>query len=196
MTIMAGMEGFVPLPHTGKDVPGEFGDKSLYQVVRYKGIFDINELYRVINDWLVSKGYQVHESKYKSIALQTGGKEKTFDWNAHRKMTEFIMIWIDLHFQFQDIMEVEVVKNGKTVKLQKGLIMVRIQHRLEYDFSERMGRTKMGNVIVKFMTQIMWKKKIDSLWEDKLRFKCYELMNVIKETLDFMTKGNEHYDVW
>jgi len=193
---MAGMEGFVRLPDAGKDVPGEFEEGGLYQVIRYKGIFDINELYRIIHDWLISKGYQVHESKYKSIALQTGGKERTFDWNAHRKMTEFITIWIRLHFQFQDIMEVEVVKDGKKVKLQKGLVMVRIEHHLEFDFSERMGRTAVGVAIVAFMQKVMWKKKIDSLWEDKLRFKCYELMNVIKETLDFMTKGNEHYDVW
>ncbi len=193
---MAGMEGFVQLPDTGKGHPGEYGFDSLYQVIRYKGIVDINELYRIIHDWLVSKGYQVHEQKYKAISLQTGGKEKTFDWNAHRKMTEFVSVWIRLHFQFQDMMEVEVVKNGKKVKLYKGLVMVRIIHSLEFDFAERMGRSKLGDAIVNFMTTIMWKKKIDSLWEDKLRFKCYELANVIKETLDFMTKGNEHYDVW
>ncbi len=193
---MAGMEGFVPLPTTGKDQSAGYKDYSLYQVLRYKGIFDINDAYRIIHDWLISKGYEVHESKYKSISLQTGGVEKTFDWQAYRKMTEFIMIWIHLHFQFQDIMEVEVVKNNKKVKLQKGLVMVRIEHALEYDFSERMGKTKLDATIVKFMTTIMWKKKIDTLWEDKLRFKCYELMNVVKETFEFMTKGNEHYDVW
>lgn len=193
---MAGMEGFVPLPTTGKEQVAGYKDYSLYQVLRYKGIFDINDAYRIIHDWLISKGYEVHESKYKSISLQTGGVEKTFDWQAYRKMTEFIMIWIHLHFQFQDIMEVEVVKNGKKVKLQKGLVMVRIEHALEYDFSERLGKTKLDATIVKFMTTIMWKKKIDSLWEDKLRFKCYELMNVVKETFEFMTKGNEHYDVW
>lgn len=194
---MAGMEGFVPLPTARKEQRGgDFDYPSIYQVIRYKGIFDINELYRIINDWLVSKGYQVHESKYKSIALQTGGKERTFDWNAHRKMTEFIEVWIFLHFQFQDMMEVEVVKEGKKVKLYKGLIMVRVEHKLVFDFSERMGGTKWSAAIVEFMTKIMWKKKIDTLWEDKLRFKTYELMNVIKESLDFMTKGNEHYDVW
>lgn len=194
---MAGMEGFVPLPTAGKEqIGGEFEETSIYQVIRYKGIFDINELYRIINDWLVSKGYQVQEHKYKSIALQTGGKERTFDWNAHRKMTEFITIWIFLHFQFQDMMEVEVVKEGKKVKLHKGLIMIRVQHKLEFDFSERMGKTKWSAAIVEFMQKAMWRKKIDTLWEDKLRFKTYELMNVIKEALDFMTKGNEHYDVW
>lgn len=190
------MEGFTPPINAKKDQVAGYKDPTLYQVLRYKGVFDINELYRIIYDWLISKGYVVHESKYKSISLQTGGKEKTFDWQANKKVTEFVMYWMYVHFQFQDIMEVEVIKDGKKVKLQKGLVMVRIEPALEFDFTERFGKTKLEGAIMTFMTKIMWKKKIDSLWEDKLRFKSYELMNVIKETLDFMTKGNEHYDAW
>jgi hypothetical protein len=193
---MAEMDGFLRNPGFDKGQPAGVTDESLHQVIRYKGVFDIHELYKIIYDWLISRGYQVHESKYKSIALQTGGKERSFDWNAHKKVTEFVMYWINLHFQFQDLMEVEVIKDGKPKKLVRGLLLIRIQHKLEFDFGERMGRTKFHMSMVNFLTKIMWKKKIDTLWEDKLRFKCYELMNIIKETLDFMTKGNEHYDVW
>ncbi len=106
------------------------------------------------------------------------------------------MYWMNIHFQFQDLMDIEVIKDGKPKKMQRGLILIRIQPGLEFDFAERMTRDKFGKSIVGFMTTWMWKKKIDSLWEDKLRFKSYELMNLIKETLEFMTKGNEHYDVW
>ncbi len=190
------MDGFLRNPGFDKGQPAGITDESLHQIIRYKGVFDLNELYKIVHDWLISRGYQVHESKYKSIALQTGGKERSFDWNAHRKVTEFVMYWINLHFQFQDLMEVEVIKDGKPKKFVRGLILIRIQHKLEFDFGERMGRNKINMSMVNFLTKIMWKKKIDTLWEDKLRFKCYELMNIIKETLDFMTKGNEHYDVW
>lgn len=193
---MAGMEGFVPSVAFDKGQVGGTKEESLYQVIRYKGIFDLNELYKIIHDWLISRGYQVHESKYKSISLQTGGKERTFDWNAHRKVTDFVMYWINLHFQFQDTMPIEVVKDGQKKTLYKGVVMIRIVHTVELDFSERMSRSKLHQSIVKFMQTVMWRKKIDTLWEDKLRFKCYELMNIIKESLDFMTKGNEHYDVW
>ena len=93
-------------------------------------------------------------------------------------------------------MDIEVEKDGQKKKLQKGLVLIRIIHSLEFDFAERLGRSKMHQTMVTFLTTVMWKKKIDTLWEDKLRFKCYELMNIIKETLSFMTKGNEHYDVW
>lgn len=193
---MAGMEGYTRLPQFSKGQIGSNKDNTLAQVLRFKGILDINELYKIIYDWLISRGYQVHESKYKSIALQTGGKERSFDWNAHRKVTDFVMYWMNIHFQFQDLMEIEVVKDGKPKKMQRGLILIRIEPGLEFDFAERMTRDKFHVSLMGFMTTWMWKKKIDTLWEDKLRFKSYELMSLIKETLDFMTKGNEHYDVW
>ncbi len=193
---MAGMEGFTRLSQFSKGQIEEMKAQSLAQVIRYKGVFDIHELYKIVHDWLSSRGYQVHESKYKSILVQTGAKERSFDWSAHRKVTDFVMYWIYIHFQFQDLIEIDVVKDNQPKKLQRGLILIRIQHSLEFDFAERMTRNKFHNTIANFMTGWIWKKKVDTLWEDKLRFKCYELMNVIKETLDFMTKGNEHYDVW
>lgn len=190
------MEGYTRLPGFSKGQVGSNKYGPFYQVIRFKGVFDIHELYKIIYDWLVSRHYQVHEHKYKSIALQTGGKERSFDWNAHRKVTDFVMYWMYIHFQFQDLMDIEVIKDGKPKKMQRGLILIRIEHDLEFDFAERMTRSKFGKTLVGFMTTWMWKKKIDTLWEDKLRFKSYELMNLIKETLEFMTKGNEHYDVW
>ncbi len=193
---MAGMEGYTKHPQYSKGQVASNKDDTLYQVIRFKGVFDINELYKIIYDWLISRGYTVNEHKYKSIALQTGGKERSFDWNAYRKVTDFLMYWMNIHFQFQDVMDIEVVKDGKPKKMQRGLVLIRIQPGLEFDFAERMTRNKFHTTIMSFMTTWMWKKKIDSLWEDKLRFKSYELMNLIKETLEFMTKGNEHYDVW
>lgn len=184
----------LPTYHKGQVVTEKF--ESLYQIIRYKGIFDLNEVYRIIHDWLSSRSYETHEYRYKSIMQHTGCRERAFDWRAYRKETEFVMFWITVHFQIQDLMPIEVVKDGKKKQLLKGLLLIRIQHEVEFDWGERFARSKMHQSIVKFLTTIMWKKKIDTLWEDKLRFKCYELANVIKESLDFMTKGNEHYDVW
>ncbi len=193
------MEGFT------KDARYDKGQVTSYKVgeeihygqgIRYKGIFDLQELYKIIYDWLTARGYQVHEHKYRSIALQTGGKERSFDWNAHRKGEELVMLWLNLHFQVQDLIAIEVEQNGEKRKLTKGRIFIRVSCDIEYDFAERFAYTKWGQTIVKFIANFMWAKKVETYWEDKQRFKAYELINMIKETLDFMTKGNEHYDVW
>ncbi len=81
------MEGFTRLAGRSKAQVStvKLGADSVNQGLRYKGIFDLNEVYRIIYDWLVSKGFQVQESKYRSIVLPHGAKELSFDWNAHKK---------------------------------------------------------------------------------------------------------------
>jgi hypothetical protein len=190
------MKGFVRESSANRGQVTSTTDPSLQQTVRYKGIFDLDELYKIVHDWLTSRGYEVHEHKYKSIILGAGGKERSFDWNAYRPVTEFVMFWINVHWQVQDVIEVEVVKDGKKQKMHKGRLMVQIQHSVELDWNERLAYKEWHQSIVAFVRNFMYRKKIDTLWEDKLRFKSYELMNVVKETLDMMTKGNEHYDVW
>lgn len=195
------MEGFTqkPVRYKGQVSSPKYGPvytEHLYQGVRYQGVFDLNELYKIIHDWLTSRGYQVQESKYKSIALSDGGKERSFDWNAHRKANEFVMLHLNIHFQVQDLHHIELERNSEKKTLTKGRLFIRVSQDLEYDFSERFAYSRFHKVILDFMGNYMWGKKIETYWEDKQRFKAYELINLIKETLDFMTKGNEHYDVW
>lgn len=196
---MAGMEGFTKLPSYSKgQVSSErLGELQTYASgIRYKGLFDLDELYRIIFNWLVSKGFEVHEHKYKSIVLPAEGRERSFDWNAYKKGNEFVMVWIFIHFQIQDVYKIEVVQNGEKKTLTKGRVFIRVAYDIEMDFSERYAYSKFHKTILNFIVNFMWAKKVETYWEDKTRFKTYELINHIKETLEFMTKGNEHYDVW
>lgn len=195
------MEGFTqsPVRYKGQVSSKKMGPgytEHMFQGLRYKGVFDLHELYKIIHDWLTSRGYQVQESKYKSIALPDGGKERSFDWNAHRKGNEFLMLHITIHFQVQDLHEIEVERNGEKKKLTQGRLFIRVTQDVENDFSERFAYSGFHKKVLDFLVEFMWSKKIETYWEDKQRFKAYELVNVIKETLDFMTKGNEHFDVW
>lgn len=192
------MEGFTPKPtiDRGQVSSQELTDIFFNQSLRYKGVFDLPEVYRIIHDWLVSKGFEVHEYKYKSITLPGGGKERSFNWFAFKKGNEFIMVHMKIHFQFQDLQQIEVVQNEEKKILNKGVMFIRVAQELDQDYSERFAYSKLHKAILNFMVNFMWQKKIETYWEDKARFKAYELMNVIKETLEFMTKGNEHYDVW
>ncbi len=195
---MAGMEGYTRLPSRSKGqvIESKLGAEFLNQRVAYKGIFDLNELYKIIYDWLVSRGFQVHESKYQSAVMDHGGKDIRFEWYADRKGTELVMVIMKLHFKLADLQQIEVEKNGEKKKLVKGYLFIRITQDCEFDFNERYSYNKWHQTILKFMTEWMMQKKIETYWEDKARFKAYELANVIKESLDMMTKGNEHYDVW
>ncbi len=170
-------------------------EATLALVIKYKGIIDIPALYSVVHEWLISRGYQVHESKFKTINNPVG-RDKQFDWSAFRKVTEFVMLWMYVHWQFSDVVEFEVVKDGKKKTLSKCILFMRIRHELEYDYGHMFNQSELGQHIMMFFRNWMYRKKIDTLWEDKCRFKLYELQDAIKQALDSQIAGNEHYDVW
>jgi hypothetical protein len=175
---------------TGKNI-----NKSLAQIVRYRGIFDIEEVYKAAYDWLRSRGMEVQETKFKTYN-RAHGREHQIVWKAWNNETDFIRNWIFITWRFIDIVELEVVKDGKKKKLSKCQADIRIQHAIDFDYTERFTKTTLQIHALDFIQGWLFRKKIDTLWEDKLRFKCYELQNVLKETLEAQTKGNEHYDVW
>ena len=170
-------------------------ERSLAQKLMYKGIFDLKALYKVTYDWLISRGYEVHESKYKTIG-KPFGREKQLNWQAYKKVTEFVAFWIYIDWNFNDAQEIEVVENGEKKTLTKALLFIQVQHAVELDWMRRFTKTELHRHMLHFLHQWVLRKKIDTLWEDKLRFNCYALVNLMKETLDMSTKGNEHYDVW
>ncbi len=176
-------------------IPKADTEDTISLVIKYKGVFDIDALYKTIYDWLISRGYQVHESKFKSID-KSSNREYQLDWGAFRKVTEFVMAWIYVHYQFCDTKTFEVVKDGEKKTLTKGLVFIRLRHELEYDYSHRFTKSPLHTHITKFFKDWMYRKKIDTLWEDKLRFKLYELQDVVKQALESQIAGNEHYDVW
>lgn len=168
---------------------------SLGQTLLFKGIFDFPKLYKVVYDWLISRGYEVHESKFKTISKATG-RERQMNWAAYKKVNEFVAYWIYIEWMANDAQEIEVVENNEKKKLVKAQLVVRVQHSVELDFSRRFTKTAIHRHLLEFLHNWMFRKKIDTLWEDNLRFKCYDLVNYMKESLNYMTKGNEHYDVW
>ena len=117
-------------------------------------------------------------------------------WFGFRKVNNFLVYWVDIAFHFWDLNVIEVVKDGQKKKLYKGRLYVRLQFRLEFDYNNTFDNSKIKKGLRNFLLFYVMYRKFSSLWEDKLRFKCYDLMNIIKTTLDMQTKGNEHADVW
>ena len=78
----------------------------------------------------------------------------------------------------------------------KARIFLRLERKVDFDYGGTYDESKLKKMLRKFLVQVVYKMYFDAFWEDKLRFKLYELSNVVKETLDMQIKGNESWDVW
>lgn len=165
------------------------------QMIIFKGIFDFDELYKVMYDWFDYRGYTFHETKYKSKAKDTG-LEREIIWDAWKKTTDFIKYWFRIHILMANVEKIEVVKENQKKELIKARMFIRVSAKLEVDYDDRFEGSKLKQSLRQFLITYVIKRKIDSSWGDILQFKQYEVLNIIKQTLDMQIKGNELADVW
>ena len=66
--------------------------------LRYKGIFDFQELWRLVHDWLESKSFEVTEPKAKHKML-TFGEELEAVLFGRRKVTDYYRFEMKVYAQ-------------------------------------------------------------------------------------------------
>jgi hypothetical protein len=163
--------------------------------IKYKGMLDFPELWRLIIDWFDSKGFEVMEGKAKHKA-GTFGHEVEGEIAAWRNITDYYRFEMSVSMKYWDANPVEVVRGDQKKTLLKGRFMFRLRGSLVLDWGGRYERTKFRQVLGKFLNNkvLMW--QWDSIYGDQLNYKVLELGNVIKEYLNMEGSGSEYADMW
>jgi len=104
--------------------------------VSYEGIFNLKELYQLLQGWMSDKGYvpvekRVHESVAKS------GKHIEVEFEPFKKYTDYAKSVIRIHFTAREVTDVETDVDGRKRKMQKGKVHVQIDSWLETDYEHR-----------------------------------------------------------
>ncbi len=161
-------------------------------IVRYKGIFDMEGLYRVIVQWLKSKRYWFHESTYKHKVPTPHGAEEEIKFAAERKVDEYHLYNINMYFHLWHITEVEVIKDGKKKKLTKGQIEIQIKGELVLDYQGRFDKSPFFQALRGFYHKYLIKDKLENVWYDTLYYRTLKLQALIKDYLDIEAKSHEY----
>lgn len=163
-------------------------------VIKYKGIFDMEGLYKTIYNWLKARKFEWHEPVLKDKHPQTG-YEQEIKIRAFRNDTEFARVWINFYIHTNDLTEVDVIKEGKKVKLMKGRLLVTITALFEFDYEEKWEGSKFQEALRDFLLNYIFNRKYQ-VYGDKIEYECHNLQELIKQYLDMQAKGNQFADVW
>lgn len=106
------------------------------EAIRYDGIFSVKDLYKLIDDWVNEKGYMPVES-FIEETVEKEGKVITVKLEPFKKLTDYAKAVIKIDIMISDCKEVEVKREGKTKKLNKGNILIEIQSILETDYEHK-----------------------------------------------------------
>ncbi len=104
--------------------------------VSYSGLFDIGEFYKVIDDWFKLKGYDKVIIKHKEYSTETG-KNIEILMAPYKKVTDYIKNLVKIWIGINNLRTVEVKKDGKKVKVNKGDIIIIFDGYLETDYEHR-----------------------------------------------------------
>lgn len=159
-----------------------------YFDIKYKGVFDIDDLVKLIVGWFQKYGYEhyIYQSKGK---VGDFGAEEEVGIKGWVNETEYHRLTVDVYFHVWDANPVEIIQDGKKKTMIKGAVQVNGKGQLIMDFTNRFGKSKMMMKLRDFMNKYVINERYGTIYDDDLHFKVQELGNEIKQFFNMSTDG-------
>ncbi len=158
--------------------------------LKYRGVFDMDGLYRAMVAWMEGQKYEFHEQYYKHKVPSPLGAEQEMGWFGKRKVNPYVRFWIYIHFHIWDMKDVEVVRDGKKKKMLSGRMQMEMDGYVELDWQNMFSGNKFLVHLQDWMNKYVLFKKITGGWEDELYYRIHKLYYVVKDFLNMESVHN------
>lgn len=109
-------------------------DKIFSSKIKTEGIFDFKDFYKFCYQWLVEEaGLDVIENKY-AEKISGDSKKINVEWIGTRKVTDYFKFQIEVKFEVLNLTNVEITKDAKKIKMNKGSVEVTVKGTLIRDY--------------------------------------------------------------
>lgn len=99
----------------------------------YEGLFNLYELFQMIDTWLRKKGFDKREKRNNEFISETG-KDIEVVLEPWKKVSDYINMKFKIDIHFSEVKEVIVEKDGAKIRLNKGRAVIVIDGWLETDY--------------------------------------------------------------
>ena len=155
--------------------------------IKRTGVFDLKHLYTMIYNHLADLGYHMNEKSYSEKGGKYG-KEVRFFWNPYKKVTDYFRFDLDLKFLIVNLKEMEIVREGKKIRMNTGGIDIKITGYLSTDWKKKWDSSWFNNMLRKIYDDYIIRARIDE-YEDKVVYEMDELTQKIKDYLSMAVHG-------
>ena len=105
-------------------------------VLQYEGLFEITELFLMIDKWLRQNGYDKFEKRNYEHVLKDG-KYIEIELEPWKKITDYAKIVINLYTHMYNIKDTVVKKDNRDVRMNQGRIRVKFTGYLVTDYEHK-----------------------------------------------------------
>ena len=89
----------------------------------YNGLFRVESLLKTIDELVAERGYEKYEKRREEVVKPTG-KDWSMELRPLKKKSEWEILMVKMRISVTGMTDVEVLKDGKKEKLQKGNIHI------------------------------------------------------------------------
>jgi hypothetical protein len=156
--------------------------KSLH--VKKHGIFDMDKLYKFVYAWLDDRKYFYHEKLYKHKPGYIKGNEVELEIGAIRKVTDYVRYDVSIEFHLWDVVDVDVIKHGKKMKMSQARMDIKIDAGITTDYEGRWEKNGFYKKLNEFYERYIIKKTIEDVWAYEIYSEAYDLHTKIVQILE------------
>ena len=169
----------------------EINEPATY--IRYKGIWDMQDMYETIANFFRLKKYDFYERVYKHKHPSPFGVEREYVWEAEKQENEFIHFIYDVYIHTYDAHDVEVVMPDNHKKIYtKGRIWIELKAKVITDKYKRWQKKSFYSSLKSFYGKYLLKENFAQGWVPKIRYEMYELHSMLKARLKMEADEYEH----
>src|SRR3989344_1221815 len=157
--------------------------------VKFKDIFDLKGFYESLREWLLEHDWGDEEEKtehwesyYGERIGQTGAREIWFLWRVMKapEGANYIRYYMDFDFHCLAIVDTEVIKDGKKIKMNKGEIEMKIWPYMEERYKTELSKHKFIEPFLNLFSKRIYRR--EALQKQKQLYQeVYVLQNWIKQ---------------
>jgi len=103
---------------------------------KYSGLFKVRQLYKLIDDWCMERGYDKSEKTH-SESVSESGKDILIVMEAMKKISEYAKFVIEIELTMNGVTEVIVKRKEKSEKLNQGKVSVEMTGYYITDYENR-----------------------------------------------------------
>lgn len=149
--------------------------------IKQKGIFNFRKFYNFAYDWLRSEGYKIIEKNY-TEDIKGGTKKTEIKWDAKKKISDYFRFMIELDWLTLNMKNVEVLKDGKKVKMNSGETELRVKGVLLKDYEHRWEDRPVFKLLRGIFDRYIIKSRVEK-YEDKVTDEAEEFLLQCKSYL-------------
>lgn len=155
--------------------------------MRSVGFFVFSEFYKFCYMWLnEEKNFDLAESVYKE-KIKGDAKEIEIEWKGSSKVTDYFKFEIKVDFRILGLTDVEIVKDGHKIKMNKGDAEIKIKGTLVRDYDGKFEKSSFQKFLRSVYEKWIIPSRIDEYGE-KLIGICDEFLGQAKAFLDLTGK--------